>query len=57
MQYVLRSALGWVSIYVNHISARVKLTWIRADCTVIPANAATAGPQDINSSMTSFGEH
>ena len=30
---------------------------MRADCTVFPANAAPAGPQDTNSSMTLFGEH
>ena len=30
---------------------------MRADCTVFPAKAAPAGPQDTNSSMTIFREH
>ena len=46
---LLRSDLGWLSIYVNHIAARVKPTLMRGDCTAFAANATPAGPQDINS--------
>ena len=56
-QYVLRSALGSVLIFVNLTSARVELMLMLADCTVFPANAAPVGLKDTNSSMTSLGEH